>query len=223
MIDLVGYRRWGHNETDEPAFTQPKLYELVRAHPTPRQVWASRLVRERVLTEADAKSIDDEFAQKLAAVHTAMKSAAEPATGGTKDRVAEQSAPVEPVTSVPAEQLQSINTRLLAYPAGFTLHKQLVRTLERRREAIGTGKIDWGHAEALAFGALLAGGMNVRLSGQDAERGTFAHRNAVVHDVNTGATYVPLASVADATRSAPDRSIGDTRKHWRSVRCSPAG
>ena len=199
VIDLVGYRRWGHNETDEPAFTQPKLYELVRAHPTPRQVWAARLVRERVLAEADVKAIDDEFAQKLAAVHTAMKAAAAPATGGAPIRVAEQSAPVEPVTSVPAETLLSINTRLLAYPAGFTLHKQLARTLERRREAIGTGKIDWGHAEALAFGALLAGGMNVRLSGQDAERGTFAHRNAVVHDVNTGATFVPLTAVADAT------------------------
>ncbi len=199
VIDLVGYRRWGHNETDEPAFTQPRLYELVRAHPSPRQVWATRLVREGVLGEADVKAIDDEFAQKLAAVHTAMKAAPAPETNGAPARVAEPSAPVEPTTSVPAETLQSINTRLLEYPAGFTLHKQLARTLERRREAIGSGKIDWGHAEALAFGALLAGGMNVRLSGQDAERGTFAHRNAVVHDVNTGGTFMPLSTVAGAT------------------------
>ncbi len=199
VIDLVGYRRWGHNETDEPAFTQPKLYELVRAHPTPRQVWAARLVRERVLSEADVKAIDDEVAQELAAVHKAMKGAAAPASDGTSPR-APAAAPTtpEPVTTVPADRLTAINTRLLAYPAGFTPHKQLAKTLERRRDALGAGKIDWGHGEALAFGSMLLDGIGVRLSGQDAERGTFAHRNAVVHDVETGKTFVPLAELPDA-------------------------
>ena len=199
VIDLVGYRRWGHNETDEPAFTQPKLYELVRAHPTPRQVWAARLVRERVLSEADVKAIDDEVAQELAAVHKAMKNAAPPASDGASPRAA-ATAPTtpEPVTTVPADRLTAINTRLLAYPAGFTPHKQLQKTLERRRDALGAGKIDWGHGEALAFGSMLLDGIGVRLSGQDAERGTFAHRNAVVHDVETGKTFVPLAEVPDA-------------------------
>ena len=200
VIDLVGYRRWGHNETDEPAFTQPKLYELVRAHPTPRQVWATRLVRERVLTEADVKAIDDELAQTLASVHKAMKGAAAPDSGDAATRAAALAAApaAEPVTTVPADRLEAINTRLLAYPAGFAPHKQLAKTLERRRDALGSGKIDWGHAEALAFGSLLTDGIGVRLSGQDAERGTFAHRNAVLHDVETGATYVPLGALPDA-------------------------
>ena len=199
VIDLVGYRRWGHNETDEPAFTQPKLYELVRAHPTPRQVWGSRLVRERVLTEADVKAIDDEVAQHLATVHKAMKADASANVDGraAKAGISAHTAD-EPTTSVPAPRLEAINTRLLAWPAGFTLHRQLAKTLERRRDALGTGKIDWGHAEALAFGALLQDGIGVRISGQDAERGTFAHRNAVVHDVETGAIYTPLAELPDA-------------------------
>ncbi|HET7189704.1 MAG TPA: 2-oxoglutarate dehydrogenase E1 component, partial [Gemmatimonadaceae bacterium] len=199
VIDLVGYRRWGHNETDEPAFTQPKLYELVRAHPTPRQVWGSRLVRERVLTEADVKAIDDEVAQHLATVHKAMKANASANVDGRAAKTgASAHTADEPTTSVPAPRLEAINTRLLAWPAGFTLHRQLAKTLERRRDALGTGKIDWGHAEALAFGALLQDGVGVRISGQDAERGTFAHRNAVVHDVETGKIYTPLAELPDA-------------------------
>jgi 2-oxoglutarate dehydrogenase E1 component len=198
VIDLVGYRRWGHNETDEPAFTQPKLYELVRSHPTPRQVWGARLVRERVLAEADVKAVDDEVAQKLGAVHKAMKAQTAPASGGQGARASAPGSVPEPATTVPAERLEKINASLLAYPAGFTLHKQLAKTLERRRDALGSGKIDWGHAEALAFGALLEDGIGVRLSGQDAERGTFAHRNAVVHDVEKGETYVPLAQLPGA-------------------------
>jgi 2-oxoglutarate dehydrogenase E1 component len=197
VIDLVGYRRWGHNETDEPAFTQPKLYELVRAHPTPRQVWGARLVRERVLGEADVKAIDDEVAQKLATVHKAMKAQAVPESNGQRTGTHAAASP-EPATAVPAGRLETLNTQLLTYPAGFTLHKQLAKTLERRREALGSGKIDWGHAEALAFGSLLLDGTGVRLSGQDVERGTFAHRNAVVHDVETGATFIPLGALPDA-------------------------
>jgi 2-oxoglutarate dehydrogenase E1 component len=199
VIDLVGYRRWGHNETDEPAFTQPKLYELVRAHPTPRQVWAARLVRERVLGEAEVKAIDDEVAQKLGAVHKAMKAQAAPASDGQAARTAPPAQGPEPITTVPADRLEQINASLLTYPAGFTPHRQLTKTLERRRDALASGKIDWGHAEALAFGSLLQDGVGVRLSGQDAERGTFAHRNAVLHDAETGATHVPLAQLSGAT------------------------
>jgi 2-oxoglutarate dehydrogenase E1 component len=197
VIDLVGYRRWGHNETDEPAFTQPKLYELVRAHPTPRQVWGARLVRERVLGEADVKAIDDEVAQKLTSAHKSMKAQSTPESNG---RGAGMSAPTaaEPSTAVPANRLEAINIQLLAYPTGFTVHRQLAKTLERRRDALGSGRIDWGHAEALAFGSLLLDGMGVRLSGQDAERGTFAHRNAVVHDVATGGTFTPLGALPEA-------------------------
>jgi 2-oxoglutarate dehydrogenase E1 component len=198
VIDLVGYRRWGHNETDEPAFTQPKLYELVRAHPTPRQVWAARLVRERVLTELEVKALDAEVAEKLAAVHKEMKAAAVPQSETAKPRPAAAAAP-EPKTAVPADQLIALNERLLVWPPGFTVHKQLVKVLERRRDELQKGIIQWGQAEALAFGTLRIDGVGVRLTGQDAERGTFGHRNAVLHDVETGETYTPLANIPGAT------------------------
>jgi 2-oxoglutarate dehydrogenase E1 component len=201
VIDLVGYRHWGHNETDEPAFTQPKLYELIRAHPTPRQVWAARLVRERVLTDDEAKAIDAAVAERLAAVHKAMQAAAgAPPTEVPKPRRASTPSP-EPTTAVPADQLIALNERLLAWPSGFKVHKQLLKVLERRREELQKGIIQWGQAEAFAFGTLLIDGVGVRLSGQDAERGTFGHRNAVLHDVETGATYTPLADIPGAKGS----------------------
>ncbi|HEY2026445.1 MAG TPA: 2-oxoglutarate dehydrogenase E1 component [Gemmatimonadaceae bacterium] len=196
VIDLVGYRRWGHNETDEPAFTQPTLYALVRAHPTPREVWAARLVRERVVSEADVKAMDKEFLDTLAGLHKQMAAAPTPATGarGTKSAAM----PAEPRTAVNAERLETLNARLLTWPQGFTPHKQLAKTLERRRDALNAGRIDWGHAEALAFGTLLQDGTGVRMSGQDVERGTFAHRNAVIHDVETGRVYSPLGDLPNA-------------------------
>ena len=199
LIDLVGYRRWGHNETDEPAFTQPKLYELIRSHPTPREVWGARLVRERILTEAEVKAIDAEFAEKLASIHRDMKAAVnveDVHVRGTK------SVPVieddDPKTAVPAEALETLNSQLLSWPSTFKGHAKLLKIIERRRESLHGGLIDWGHAEALAFGSLLLDGIGVRLSGQDAERGTFAHRNAVLHDIETGGSFTPLANVPGA-------------------------
>ena len=197
LIDLVGYRRWGHNETDEPAFTQPKLYELVRAHPTPREVWGARLARERVVSDAEVKALDAEIAAMLAESHKQMVAAGAPESGVVAPAPASPVA--EPATAVREEQLESINTQLLAWPEGFSPHRQLAKVLERRRAALRAGKIDWGHAEALAFGSLLREGVGIRLSGQDAERGTFAHRNAVLHDIATGATHTPLAALPQAT------------------------
>ena len=200
LIDLVGYRRWGHNETDEPAFTQPKLYEAIRAHPTPREVWGARLVRERVVTEAEVKALDAEVAEKLASVLREMKNVGPTADESPRgpSRAPEPERVPDPVTAVSADTLDMLNARLLTYPLGFKGHPRLMKTLERRREALHKGAIDWGHAEALAFGSLLLEGVGVRMSGQDAERGTFAHRNAVLHDVDTGATHTPLADIPSA-------------------------
>ncbi|HEY2027006.1 MAG TPA: 2-oxoglutarate dehydrogenase E1 component, partial [Gemmatimonadaceae bacterium] len=196
VIDLVGYRRWGHNETDEPAFTQPSLYALVRAHPTPREVWAARLIRERIVSEADVKAMDKELLDKLATLHKQMAEAPAQPSG---ERGAKSATPAaEPKTAVNAERLETLNARLLTWPQGFTPHKQLAKTLERRRDALQGGRIDWGHAEALAFGTLLQDGVGVRMSGQDVERGTFAHRNAVIHDVETGRVYSPLGDLPNA-------------------------
>jgi 2-oxoglutarate dehydrogenase E1 component len=201
LIDVVGYRRWGHNETDEPFFTQPKLYELIRAHPTPREVWAARLVRERLITEAEVKAIDTEFGEKLAALHREMKATVHPeethARGTKSHPVIEDVA--DPATGVPAGELEALNERLLTWPGEFKGPAKLIKVIERRRDALHKGTIDWGHAEALAFGSLLLGGVGVRLSGQDSERGTFAHRHAVLHDVEKGGTYTPLANIPSAT------------------------
>ena len=196
LIDLVGYRRWGHNETDAPEFTQPKLYELVRAHPTPREVWGARLVREGIMTDEQVKAIDKEFADKIAVLYNEMKAAPHDDTNGVRPAPTPPSP--DPATAVRAETLELINIRLLTWPQGFKAHPRLAKTLERRRDAIHTGTIDWGHAEALAFGSLLLDGVGIRMSGQDVERGTFAHRHAVLHDVETGATYTPLADLPQA-------------------------
>ena len=193
LVDLVGYRRHGHNEADQPAFTQPLMYEKVRAHPTPREVWAARLVRDGVMTEAEVAAMDAAFATRLQEEHDRALAA-----GGDQshhDDAAAVATAVPVDTAVRAEDLASLNERLLAWPEGFALHATLQRTLPRRREALTSGAIDWGHAEALAFASLLVEGTNVRLTGQDAERGTFSHRQAVLHDVKTGATITPLATL----------------------------
>ena len=202
LIDLVGYRRHGHNEGDEPTYTQPVLYERIKAHPTPRQVWGSRLVAEGVATAADVDAAEQEVAAQLQALHAAMQRSD---SAGHAHEQHEHEVPTFPPvtgTAVRAEQLVAINEQLLQYPADFTPHPRLAKQLERRRDALGeAGGVDWGHAEALAFGSLIAGGTSVRLTGQDAERGTFSHRHAVLSDVKTGRTYTPLQHLAGATAS----------------------
>ncbi len=200
LIDLVGYRRHGHNEADQPAFTQPKLYDAIKQHPAPREVWAARLVRERVLTEADVQAMDKEVAQRLGAIFDETRKAVgehvEPS------HVSPSSAPrtAERVdTAVRPDLLVSLNERMLTWPSNFKLHPTLQRTLPRRREALHNGGIDWGHAEALAFASLLMAGTSIRITGQDVERGTFSHRQAVLHDVATGETYTPLANLPQST------------------------
>ncbi|HXC25005.1 MAG TPA: 2-oxoglutarate dehydrogenase E1 component, partial [Gemmatimonadaceae bacterium] len=203
LIDLVSYRRHGHNETDEPAFTQPALYQKIRAHQTPREVWGARLVKDGVVTADEVQAIEREIMTELERVHAEPRpvverkvvkspSADAPITMGDRNR--EQ---VE--TAVPAERLVSLNEQLLQWPSGFTLNSRLARTLTRRRDAMGEdGGIDWGHAEALAFASLLTEHTSVRLAGQDVERGTFSHRQDVLHEANTGEVYVPMQHLADA-------------------------
>ena len=198
LIDLVGYRRWGHNEGDEPSFTQPLLYERVRAHPTARQVWGSRLVTEQLVVPADADAIDAEVAAGFQAAFEASKSEVDDIH---VEYVTESSIPTTD-TRVPSGDLVRWNEQLLTYPTEFTPHARLAKQLERRREALhGDGGIDWGHAETLAFASILAGGTHIRMSGQDVERGTFSHRHAVLNDVKTGAKYAPLANIPGVSSS----------------------
>ena len=200
LIDLVGYRRWGHNEGDEPTFTQPQLYERIKAHPTPRQVWGNRLVAEGLVTPAQVEALDAEVAARFQAGFEASKAPAGTHAGHTAHATHGESPVATVRTAVPAATLTQWNESLLTYPAGFTPHPRLAKQLERRREAVGpAGGIDWGHAEALAFASILADGVHVRITGQDVQRGTFSHRHAVLHDPTTGGTYAPLAHLPGVT------------------------
>jgi 2-oxoglutarate dehydrogenase E1 component len=201
VVDLVGYRRFGHNEGDEPAYTQPLMYKKIEAHPTVREQYAAALVAEGVLSQAES----DELAQS---VQTAIKDAherlKEAIAGGTAPPEEEKrpgrgsDAPID--TAVPAEHLVELNEQLLEVPEGFTVHPKLASQLERRRDTIGdAGGIDWAQAEGLAFGTLLVAGVPVRLTGQDTERGTFSHRHLVLHDYEKGETYTPIEHLPNAT------------------------
>ena len=194
LIDLVSYRRHGHNETDEPAFTQPLLYAKIRAHKTPREVWGARLVAEGFMTADAVESIERGIMSKLEQI---QGSARPPmiATLTSTPKAALGAAD----TAVSAAELQSLNEALLRWPAGFKPNGRVARTLMRRRDAMGdAGGIDWGHAESLALGSLLIDGTSVRLTGQDVERGTFSHRQDVLHDSESGEIYVPLKHLESA-------------------------
>jgi len=202
LIDLVGYRRYGHNETDEPSFTQPALYAQIRAHPTTREVWGSRLVAEGVMTEEEVEALDAEITANFEKIQSSTTSA--DGEGAVEDEIPEDNtdeAGSESERPNPrADQLISLNEQLLAWPQTIKPNSKLVKTLQRRRETMGdSGGIDWGHAETLAFASLLAEGTTVRLTGQDVERGTFSHRQSVLHDANTGEAYTPLSYLPQAT------------------------
>jgi 2-oxoglutarate dehydrogenase E1 component len=200
LIDLVGYRRHGHNEGDEPMYTQPTRTAAIRKHPTVPQVWASRLVSEGVMTADEAAQVEKDVAQRYADIHACFKQSllgSEKHAPWPVDTAA--AAPRQVQTGLPPERLHFVNESLLQWPADFAANPRLAKQLERRRETMGEqGGIEWGHAEALAFGSLLIDGMSVRITGQDAERGTFSHRHSVLNDVNTGRKYAPLANLPGA-------------------------
>jgi 2-oxoglutarate decarboxylase len=197
LIDLVGYRRHGHNEADEPAYTQPLMYERIKALPTVRTRYADRLVAAGVVTQADADAQAEAQYQKLVGLQQAMKAAVAQPVAATPAGVQGGVTNVE--TALPAELLTALNEELLAWPAGFTVHPKLVKQLERRRQVMGPdGGIDYGHAEALAFGSLLLEGVPIRLTGQDSERGTFSHRHLVLNDARTGEKSAPVQHLKGA-------------------------
>ena len=199
VIDLVGYRRHGHNEQDEAAYTQPLMTEQIAEHPTVREQFAQRLVDEGVVTEEESDELFAQVTAELKQAHEALR-----ATFGVP-HPAEGKIPFSSgdgvVTAVAADRLRELNDELLRLPDGFTGHPKLMAQLQRRLKTIEEGGIDWGQAEALAFGSLLVEGIPIRLTGQDTERGTFSHRHAVLHDVQTGETFTPLQNLDDATAS----------------------
>jgi len=191
LIDLVGYRRHGHNEADEPSYTQPVMYGRIKALPTVRQRYAGQLAAAGVLSAEAAEERYTAAYQHLVETQQGFKA--------SLSQTHADSSPVGQVlwqeveTAVPGEMLSALNEQLLAVPEGFTVQPKLMKQLERRIPALGPeGGIDWGQAEALAFASLLAEGIPIRLTGQDCERGTFSHRHLVFTDAVTGARHTPM-------------------------------
>ncbi len=204
LIDLIGYRRFGHNESDEPAYTQPEMYAKIKGKKRVAELWADRLVAEGVVSQEEVDSQAQEVWDKMTLLHQRLKAkiaaAAEHGDHATGEYELDRSPSPEVETAVPAARLHDIGEELLSVPDGFTVHPKLVKQLERRREALGAEahSIDWAHAEALAFASLLTEGTPIRLTGQDTERGTFSQRHMVLHDAKTGQTVCPIQSLPDA-------------------------
>lgn len=197
LVDLIGYRRWGHNEGDEPAFTQPLLYREIDAHPTVRAIYADRLVQEGALAAGTAERFQTEVQSTLKAAQAEAQAMAKK----PDETVSEESFPLRP-TAVSESRLRDLNEALLARPQGFTANEKLERLLNRRRTAMDKdGAIEWAHGEALALASLLEDGTPVRLAGQDAARGTFSQRHLALHDATTGGRLVVLENVPSAKAS----------------------
>lgn len=195
MVNLHGYRRWGHNEGDDPAFTEPVQAEQIRRHPTVRALWQKRLEASGAVTADDADAAKDRVTGVLQDTwRTVMDS-----------EVALEPPPMtKPPTAVRAHKwdatkLKALGQKLLADPPSVHLLPKLGRIIERERDAVTEGRgIDWGLAESLAFGSILEDGVAIRLAGQDTERGTFSQRHAVWHDKATGLSYMPLQHLEEA-------------------------
>ena len=196
VIDMVCYRRLGHNEADEPAATQPIMYQVIRQKPTTRQIYADRLAGEKVLVTADADALVERYRREM----DEGKSQVAQSLGlignkHTVDWTKYQSADwnESPDTGVKLESLREYGSKLTNVPEGVTLHRQIVRIVQdREKMAAGQLVLDWGMAETLAYASLLSEGHEIRISGQDSGRGTFFHRHAVWHDQTTGNSYTPL-------------------------------
>jgi 2-oxoglutarate decarboxylase len=221
LIDLIGYRRFGHNESDEPAYTQPEMYAKIKGHKRVAELWAERLIADDVVSKEQVDQLAQGVWDNLTTLHQRLKSriaaAAEHSDGGTGEYQLDRSPSPEVQTAVPAERLRELGRELLRVPEGFTVHPKLVKQLERRRAALeerdgvangaasadgGQGgepaRLDWAHGEALAFASLLTQGTPIRLTGQDTERGTFSQRHMVLHDAKTGQTVCPIQSLPEA-------------------------
>ncbi len=201
VIDLVCYRRHGHNEADEPAATQPGMYRVIRQHPTARRLYADQLIAAGLITEADVQAMFEQYRSGL----DEGRPQARASLGmiGNKYTVDwSQYSGVDfterVMTGVELPRLESLGARITAVPEGFTLHPRVAQIIANRRKMLaGELPLDWGCAETLAYAALVEDGFGVRLTGQDSGRGTFFHRHAVLHDQNTDATWVPLQHIAE--------------------------
>jgi 2-oxoglutarate dehydrogenase E1 component len=198
VIDLIGYRRYGHNEGDEPAYTQPVLYRRIAEHPTVRRQWIQHLVDDGVITGDEADAVWQEAYDRLVSEQAKVKDG----TAIPQGHEAEDEDGGDVDSAVAPELVASLNMQLHRWPDGFRVHPKLKRQLDKRgRTGSDGGSIDWAHAEALAFASLLADGVPIRLTGQDSGRGTFSQRHLVLHDAETDERHTPLANIEEAQAS----------------------
>ncbi|TLS35462.1 2-oxoglutarate dehydrogenase E1 component [Pseudalkalibacillus caeni] len=201
LIDLIGYRRFGHNEMDDPAATQPHLYKKINSHATVKSIYAEKLLSEGLITSEELNNLEDGVQQSL-------KEEYDRVAKNDKDDVKELDPPPSILngmpdidTTVDVDTLRDINENLLKWPEGFNVYPKLERILKRRGKALGEGKVDWAHAESLAYATILSEGIPIRLTGQDSERGTFAQRHVVLHDPETDETFSPMHTLPEAKAS----------------------
>jgi 2-oxoglutarate dehydrogenase E1 component len=201
VINLLGYRRHGHNEGDEPRFTQPVMYQKVDRHPTVRQLWAGRLEKEKVIGQGHADEILHGFMnqlqeenEKLDAEKSLFEPVPPPPPPGAAQKVR---------TAIPLKRVRELNQSLLQFPGEFHLNPKLAKAVERRRAAINKSadKVNWATAEDIAFASILQDGIAVRLTGQDSARGTFSQRHAVFYDSQSNKPYIPLQALSQAQAS----------------------
>jgi 2-oxoglutarate dehydrogenase E1 component len=200
FIDMYGYRRWGHNETDEPAFTQPALYRQIKKRPSVREGYLDHLCSLGGVTRDEAGNVERERRERLQE-QLKQAAAAPPNAAGSLhtwgEFVGGPEPEAEPNTAVPVERLSALLLKMSRVPPGFRTHPNLERVLAARREmAAGTRKLDWGTAEALALASLATEGVRIRLTGQDTARGTFSQRHAVLHDQHGAGRHVPLQNLS---------------------------
>jgi 2-oxoglutarate dehydrogenase E1 component len=201
VIDLVCYRRHGHNEADEPAATQPVMYRVIRQHPTARKLYADKLIAEGMIAERDAATMMEQYRTGL----DEGRPQARASLGMIGNKYTVDWTPYAQIdwtervqSGVEVRRLRSLGERVTTVPEGFSLHPRVAQLMNNRRKMIaGELSLDWGCAETLAYAALIQDGFSVRISGQDSGRGTFFHRHAVLHEQNSDATYIPLQHVAD--------------------------
>ena len=197
LIDLVGYRRFGHNEQDEPAYTQPQMYEIIKSHPTVRELFASKLVAQGVLTAAQVTAMQETATARMVEAHKNVKDAGPAKASAAKPKKVTPQPAI--ATGVEKAKLMRWSDAVVATPEGFSASKKLTAQFAKRKSALQLeGEVDWGLGEALAFASLLSEGTSIRFTGQDTERGTFSHRHAALHDANTNEKYIPLQHLETA-------------------------
>ena len=200
VIDLVCYRRYGHNEADEPSATQPVMYKLIRQHPTPRTIYAEQLISQQVITKEEDDALVKTYRDKMDAgsIVACDLITAPHNTAVNWDIYKNIKWTVRCETTVPRDTLIALAKQITHFPAGFELQAQVNKVMhDREKMTAGELPLDWGYAENLAYATLLQEGYPIRISGQDCGRGTFAHRHAVLYEQNTGEAYIPLRHLYD--------------------------